>query len=307
MAIAMGIAVSVASIGALAVYGSGDDEEKIQLANKNPEDLSRYIFLPGSVMGLGSGLVKIRIPEIMGAPAALAQLYFGHLFMNNSVSLKDIYKSQETVLPSQIQLSKGFGVLGSWLPQGISPSLQVLTNTRFYPSMMPIVPDWMEDLDEYAQYDKYTSRTAKALGDLTRDNIELSPKKIDFFVRAQGGRAVSLIQNLAESSLYGDPVKTYINIFEESDRFLFTGRIYNKFYEMRDEAKSELKALNSHDHIYIVSDEILDNVKEKVGEYDQIDREISQMRDIMNNGGTVPVESQRSIFRRLQEITKDEL
>ena len=305
---AIGIMATLASTGAILVYGFGDDDEKIALSNQNPEELARFIFLPGSAFGMKSGLIKIRIPEQGGNIAAAAQLYWAHHFMDNKVQFSDIYRTQETVLPSQLRFSQGLGLAGTYLPQAISPSLQTITNTRFYPHLSPIVPDWMKDLDEYAQYDKYTSRTAKAVGEITKDSyVEVSPKKVDFFIRAQGGRSVSLLMGLTEAALYGDPVKTYINIFEESDRFLFTGRVYNKFYEMREEANQELRALTLKKNDYPISNEILNEAKGRVKLFNEVHEMLSVIGDAITQGNDVPMEQRKQMFEMLQSITKEEL
>jgi hypothetical protein len=305
---AIGIMTTLASTAAIMVYAFGDDDEKIALANQAPEELARFIFIPNSMFGGKSGLIKIRIPEQGGNIAAAAQLYWQNRFMDAKIDFTDIYKTQEAMLPSQLRASQGLGLLGSYLPQAISPSIQAVTNTRFYPTMAPIVPDWMQDMDEYAQYDKYTSRTAKAIGELTQDEfIEISPKKVDFFVRAQFGRSVSLVQGLAEAALFGDPVKTYVNIFEDSDRFLFTGKIYNKFYEMRDEANEELRALKSTGKFYPVSYDILAKTEARVSIYNSIHKQLTEVGDAINNGVDVPIETRKALYDQLVNITNEEL
>ena len=305
---AIGIMTTLASTAAIMVYAFGDDDEKIKLANQAPEELARFIFIPNSMFGGKSGLIKIRIPEQGGNIAAAAQLYWQNQFMDAKISFTDVYKTQEALLPSQLRASQGLGLLGSYLPQAISPSIQAVTNTRFYPTMAPIVPDWMQDLDEYAQYDKYTSRAAKAIGELTQDEfVEISPKKVDFFIRAQFGRSASLVQGLAESALFGDPVKTYVNIFEESDRFLFTGKVYNKFYEMRDEANEELRALKAMGNLYPISEEIYSAVSARASVYNDVHKDLTTVGDALNNGIDVSIEIRKQLYDRLLMITKEEL
>lgn len=306
VSMAIGIMATIAASGALATYMYGDDDEKMQLANQNPEELAKYLFMPASIFGLKSGLIKIRVPEQGGNIAAAVQLYLQHQYMDNEIGFDDVYRSQESALPRQLQFSQGLGIIGSYLPQAVSPSIQALTNTRFYPHLAPIVPDWMDDLDEYSQYDKYTSRTAKAIGDLTRDSfMELSPKKIDFMIRAQGGRAVALVQGLAESAIFGDPMKTYVNIFEESDRFMLTGRLYNRFYELREEAKEELKALRLEEKRYIFSDHIID-AEIRVDDLEAIHEDLMDMGERMRNGENVSIEERRQMFKRLQAIEMED-
>lgn len=303
MAMAVGILTTVATTGALATYLYGDDDEKMQLANQEPEELARFIFLPASIFGLKSGLIKIRIGEQGGNVVAAVQLYYQHLFMKRGLKFSDFYRSQEVALPAQLHFSQGLGLVGSWLPQAFSPAIQVMTNTRFYPHMAPIVPEWMDDLDEYAQYDKYTSRTARAIGMITRDSfMELSPKKVDFFIRAQFGRTSSLIIGLAESAVFGDPMKTYVNIFEEADRFMLTGRVYNKFYELLDEAKSEYLALKK---MPSVRPDLVDAAKIRLGELEEVHKDLSDMSDRMYNNTQVPLAERRMMFRRLQTVTRD--
>jgi hypothetical protein len=124
-AVAVGIMATLATTGALAVYLGGDDDEKMAMANQNPEELGRFIFLPASIFGLNSGLIKIRIPEQGGNIAAAAQLYMQHLYMNGEITFSDVYRSQENLLPPQLHFSQGLGIIGSYLPQAISPSTPI--------------------------------------------------------------------------------------------------------------------------------------------------------------------------------------
>ncbi len=308
IATAIGIMATLAATGALAVYMAGDDDEKRQLADLEPEEYSKFIFLPGSVFGLSSGLIKIRIPETGGNIAGAANIYFAHLYMNRPLLFSDIYKSQEAALPAQLQFSKGFGVFGSYLPQAISPEIQTVSNTRFYPHLMPIVPDWMKDLDEYAQYDKYTSRTARAIGDLTKDGlVEVSPKKFDFYIRSKFGRTTTLIQSLAEAAIYNERPRSYINIFQESDRFMFTGRVYNKFYELRDEAKQEYAAIKSQAEIFNLPASKVDEAKYKLEEFEYLHKDIQYLRDKIDNNIKVSDREKKDIFDKLMMLTKDEI
>lgn len=308
MASAIGIMATLAASGALAVYMLGDDDEKRQLANMEPEEYAKFIFIPGSLFGMKPQLIAIRIPETGGNIAAAAQLYFSHLYMNRPLLFSDLYKSQEAALPAQLHVSQGLNVYGSWLPQAISPEIQVITNTRFYPHAMPIVPEWMADLDEYAQYDKYTSRTARALGELTRDElIEISPKKFDFYERAKFGRTITLIHSLAEAALYNEKPRSYINIFQESDRFMFTGRVYNKFYELRKEAKQEYTAVKSQAPIFNLPASQVDEAKARMDEYEYLHKEIQYLRDKIDNNINVSDAEKKAIFDKLMVLTKDEL
>lgn len=298
-------ATVITAMGSLITYLVGDDDEKEMLADQLPEDYARWIYLPRSVFGGKPGLVRFRMPEQIGVAGGMTQLYFANLFKNQPLVFEDIYKVLEAPLPQQIHLSQGPGMLMSAIPTAIAPEVQTMTNTRFYPELLPIVPPNLQDYAEWRQYDKYSSRAARAVGDMTADNLQISPKKFDFYVRAKFGRATQLVQSIAEAVIYGDEVKAYNPMWQEYDRTAFTGRIYNRFWDIRAEANQTAKSLNLR-NTKGQSPRLWAKAELKAATLNFKAKLLMMALDDVANGKELPDEKKRELFNMIQQVVKEE-
>lgn len=301
----MALATTIGGSAALLTYLLGDDDEKDMLANQPVSDYARWIYLPASAFGFKPGLIRFRVPEQIGVPLGWTQLYFAHQFRQQPLKFADMYKVLEAPLPQQVHLSQGPGVLMSSIPTAIAPEIQVLTNTRFYPELLPIVPPNMQDYAEWRQYDKYSSRAAKAVGDLTADNLKISPKKFDFYVRAKFGRATQLVQSLAEAAIFGDEVKTYIPMWQEYDRVGLTGRMYNQFWDIVANANRQAKSLDIRNTPGAVP-RLFAEAKLKAALLNIKAKQLGMALDQISAGQELPAEKKRELYNMILQVVKEE-
>lgn len=285
----------------LITYMFGNEDEKEQLADQPPSELARWIYIPNSVLGMEeSGFVKLRIPENFGSGLGMAQLYMAHHYKDKPLMFKEFAQAGETILPQQTRPTQGiFGNLTAALPTAISPSVQIATNTKFYPQFMPLVPKSLSNKLPKDQYNKYSSETAKAVGKA----LNMSPIMIDFWVRNQFGRSTALVQSMAESAVTGNEVKAYIPIFQEYDRFLFSGRMYNRFWDMKEAAEQTYNSVKDDPN---ASMEMKAQAQLEKKNFQATGDVITKAQDHVNSGKELSEDQKRDLFRHINEVTSTE-
>lgn len=305
VAAAQALLITLGISASALTYLLGSDDEKELLADEQPSELSRWIYIPKSVLGFNNtGFVKVRIPEQFGAMLGMAQIYMAKLFKDKPATFKDLLQAGEAGLPSALQPSKGpFGMMLSALPTAISPTVQTATNTRFYPQLMPIVPKGLQYRTPENQYTKYSSELAKWLGRATADNFKMSPVKTDFWIKNTFGRSTSLIISLAESAFTGKDVNAYIPVHQEYDRFLFTGRMYNNFWDKHDNSKQVYQSLN-HDQNASIEMKADAFIEQK--NYEKSAAVIRGAMDVVNGGKELTDQQKRDLFDHINKITSQQ-
>ncbi|MEK7111794.1 MAG: hypothetical protein AAB875_00545, partial [Patescibacteria group bacterium] len=86
MATVTGAVISTALTSAIMMMKFSDDEDKRLLAEQPARELARALFFPNP---LGKGLIRIRIPEQMGAVTGLIYLYVIQNYKRNKASFDD--------------------------------------------------------------------------------------------------------------------------------------------------------------------------------------------------------------------------
>jgi len=230
--------------GMLVSFIFGDDDEKNMLLNKTDEDFAKYIFIPKSIFGIKSGLFQIRIPETLGFLGPYMAAYYKAIIASKALGVKvdpnyfEATKANTQILPPQYNLPKVFmeddkakaalGYLGrGFVPQLLSPGVQSMSNTRFYPDLMPIVSP-ADASDVRLQYNQYTSIFARHLG----EQMHISPKHVDFLFRGYGGRTAALSIDIIEHYITKQkPEFNTENPFVvNADRYKFSGELSNAFF-----------------------------------------------------------------------------
>lgn len=202
---------------AIAVMKGSSDEQKRLLAEQPVRNLSRYLYFPSPN---GKDLIKIRIPEQMGVFTGMAYLYVFEKYGGNEAVFNDYLDVVSSAIPEQVQFWNPSKAGQSWLPQVIKPAIQTIFNTKTFPEIAPIVPYYMQGRTPSEQYNNYTSRVAKAVGQW----LNISPAKFEFFIRAQFGAVGGAVLG----KLPGNPITI------QEKEYVMTGRSYNRFYENRE-------------------------------------------------------------------------
>jgi hypothetical protein len=260
----------MALTSAIATMLYGDEEDKRVLGNLPAEELSRAIYIPNPV---GKGFIRIRVPEQIGALTGLAYLYVIQHYDGNKATFDDYMRTLSSAVPRQFNVYQPDEMLFAWTPQVLKPGLEVATNTRSYPNLMPIEPEWMKDA--YATKDRYTDYTsyiAKKLGQWSG----LSPAKIDYFIKAQSGVVGNFLMGMGDFAQGDFKRLERINpVTRNENTFSMLGRTYNNFYNMKDFYTHQYNELKS-EHSY--SDEEADRIKQTYKTYNDLAKQMTDAR-----------------------------
>ena len=210
-------------MGILSQLNEDEREEYInQLANTPVSELSRAMWLPTPG---GIGLVRYRIPEPLGAATGLVYMAIVNWYTDHDFTAKEFADMMTEWVPDQFNITDPGKAMWSAVPQIAKPSLETWTNTRTYPEVAPIVPQYLQDKPERMQYTDYTSEVAKSIGRV----LGWSPAKIEHWVRNQFGA----VGGAGLGKLQANP------IFRQMDEYITRGRIPNKFFQSKDQISEQ--------------------------------------------------------------------
>jgi hypothetical protein len=128
-------------------------------------------------------------------------------------------------------LVDSYGGVG-YLPAFIKPAIEVATNYSFFLES-PIVGAGMQQRETALQYTESTSELSKMLGSIAN----ISPAKLDYFIRAYSGMAGAMFLSLSDS-LASDKLDKPIYKIPQISTFMYdpTGRGFKSdFYQLREE------------------------------------------------------------------------
>ena len=246
---------------AILVMKNASEKQKRLLSEQPVRNMSRYLYFPSPNK---KDLIKVRIPEQFGVFTGMAYIYVIQRYEGNKASFNDYLNIATSAVPEQINFTQPKKQILSFIPQVLKPSVSVASNTKTYPEVLPIVPQYMLDKKPSEQYNNYTSRVGKFLGQLTN----ASPILVDYWVKNQFGVVGGLLVDKTPTNP--------INIQEKD--FVMSGRSYNQFYDNRtiinqqyEDTKDNPKKYNEQD-IY--------DIKEQKNMYGNISTMLSDMRKI---------------------------
>jgi hypothetical protein len=227
----------------------------------------------------------MRIPEQLGAFTGLAYLYVIQNYGGNKVSFDNYVDTITSAIPEQINILDPKKMVLSYIPQVLKPSVLVASNTKTFPEVGPIVPQFVVDRKPSEQYNAYTSKVAKTIGQLTNT----SPMLIDYWIKNQFG----VVGGLFVGKVPSDP----INIQEKD--YVMSGRSYNKFYDDRTIVQQQYSTIKENQQNY--SDAEKAEVKQKQKVYTEMSDVLSDMRKI-NNTIDLPIEIRELAYDVLLNI-----
>jgi hypothetical protein len=297
-ALVAGSIMALQIVAALATMGGADDDDLELLSKMEPEDLSKFIFIPNSLFG-GKGLTKIRVPEQIGWPGALTIMSMLQHRKQVRYSSNEYTRAVTTQVPRQFNFLEPEQAMFAWMPQVVRPSVEVVTNKRSYPEIRPIVPLYLEKRRPEFQTNKYTSETAIALGNITG----YSPIKIDYFIKSQFGKIPVAAIDLVETQVTGKESKASSPITQvDIANYEFRGRQFNAFYKnatywkkVKDSNRQMMESGN-------YSDEDRFNLINSANQYEIVEDLISQLSDKVREGKDVPKELRKTLIKTVEEL-----
>ena len=129
-----------------------------------------------------------------------------------------------------------------YMPAAIKPALEVSINYSFFLES-PIVGAGLRNLDPRLQFTESTSELAKILGGIAN----ISPAKIDYFMRAYTGMAGAMALDLSDAALNPDRMEKPIYKIPQISSFMYdpTGRgLKSNFYKFREDVTEVRDTIN---------------------------------------------------------------
>jgi hypothetical protein len=276
-----------ASMG-VALFGT--DDQKRLFANQSIESLTKYIFLPSPN---GKDLISIRIPEQMGVLTGTLNVFtIDNMLHGNKAGLQDYFDVMSNALPQQFDILNWKKALMNWTPTGLKTLYEIALNTRSYPDIMPIVPPYMENEKEKFQYNEYTSGVSKLIGDI----FNISPMKVDYFIKNQLGRTWELLIN---------PEKyAKIPLTMQEKYYQMAGRSYNTFYNLKENAEKEYNSLEKEKET--VDKDYINTTIEKHYLYDRAGNLLSDTKKLLKETKELPSEYKDKVFKMLVAFDRNE-
>jgi hypothetical protein len=278
-----------------------DDEDKEMLAEQEPSELAKYIYVPNKLFG-GKGFTRIRFGNEFGSISAPIEMMILQNKGLANYNFKDYLDATTTAVPQQFNLFKPVEAIWSYTPQIVRPSLEVGFNVKTYPNVRPIVPYGISFKSPMNQYNQYTTETSKYLGQL----VGLSPMKIDYFVKAQFGKVPDMLLRNVEEIAFDKKNKSRSQIFLQEEQYVLSGRNYVDFYEKNkywEQLYNDIRtSKNSGVELTNKQLEIIQNHKI----FDATSNILSELRDRVNKGEELSRETKHAAFELLKELNSSD-
>jgi hypothetical protein len=278
-----------------------DDDDKRMLAEQEPSELGKYIYVPNKLFG-GKGFTRIRFGNEFGTISAPIEMM---ILQNKGLAkynYKDYLDATTTAIPQQFNIFKPIEALWAYTPQIVRPSLEVGFNVRTYPNVRPIVPYGVSFKSPMNQYNQYTTETSKYLGKLAG----VSPMKIDYFIKAQFGKVPDMLLRKTEEIVVGKENKSKSQIFLQEEQYVLAGKNYTDFYENNkywDELYNDTKSIRksgvdlNKEQLEVIENHKIFNNTESI---------IKKMRDKVNENIELPEYLKQSAFELLIDLNNSD-
>ena len=224
-------AITAAQITAFAtVLRLATDDQEEQYKDLSPGELNKYMWVPDPD---GKGLIKIRFPDALNIYGSMINMYLADKFLGTKYTTKDYVDVSTSVLPTQFNPTDIEQAFYSWVPQLAKPSLQLITNTKDFPSIRPLESQSQLAKEPELRYTDSTSVMAKKLGDM----LGWSPIKIDHFITQSFGRTSGYITG--KPGIY-NPLSSMTKEY-----YFESGRRLQEYYNIKTENDQKYNSFNN--------------------------------------------------------------
>ena len=186
----------------------------------------------------GTG-VKIPVaPEVGLFFKVLPEQLYRAVFTEGTQTPQDAEAVMGRIRDASIAALGGVGVM----PAAVMPFLEVMTNYSFF-FERPIVGAGMRNLDPNLQFTESTSELAKLLGGIGN----MSPMKVDYFIRAYTGMAGAIVLDTTDALANPDRLSKPIYRIPQISTFMYdpSGRgLKSNFYDFREDIAEVRDTIN---------------------------------------------------------------
>lgn len=272
------LAVTAAMVGSAAwLMEKATEDQKNAYKDLDPRELAMYLWYPSPD---GKRLLKVRIPEQMGSLATMINMAMANEILNAKYGAGDIINGGTAFLPDQLDVSDPGRMFFSALPQFVKPLIGVLTNTREFPKIRPLVNQALQYQEPRFQFHENTSELGKWIG----DKLNISPIKVDYLIEGYMGRTTRFIT--------GKPIS---NPFIR-EWYFTAGRNLQDYYEIREATRARIKSVN--DGMRTISNDEWNQLKGKAETIKETERLLGTLRDIKKSGDQAKYEEDIRSIRR---------
>lgn len=223
------------------------DDQKEKYKDMEGEYFSRYLFLPSRN---GVDLNRYRIPEQMTFLAAPMNMFLQNYLMGNNYTGGDMMGAGTAFIPENLDptvfipnsvIDDNFSpetFFWGWMPQAITPELEVFFNRRTWPKVRDLEPQWMISGQNSLLPQDRSFSTTSGVAEWIGDQMELSPIKVDHYLQGVFGRTVKMLTK--PKSEFEKQMQPYLQ------RYYFTaGRNVQDFYEQAEKTEQLLGSIKS--------------------------------------------------------------
>jgi hypothetical protein len=250
------------------------DEQKRLMNNLSPDELSKSIFIP---LPDKKNFIRIGVPDQVGFLMGAAQLYVIENYGGNKATFDEYADALTNFIPDQLNITQPQKAFMSSIPTTFRATADVITNTKTYPDLLPVEPEYMKSKLPKDRYTEYTSKMAKLIGSI----FNTSPIKIDYWVKNQFGTLSSLMMNSLDY-IEGDfdKLKARIPLLRNENEFALYGRSYNNFYNKRELITQQYNRLKGNHNL---SDSEANELKNMNQTYNKVGKLITNAHELANN------------------------
>lgn len=288
--------LTTALTSSMYTMNNGSDEQKRLLANQPARELGRAIFFPSPD---GKTLIRIPVPEMIGGITGLTQLFVINSYSENKVKFKDYLDALSQTVPNQLDITDPKQAITSWIPQVMKPTLEATFNTKSYPEVAPIVPDYMKNFAKDEQYTDYTSKVAKFIGKIT----DSSPMIVEHWIKNQFGSVGNLLMGIGDYA-EGDisRVKSRIGLMRQEEGFIMSGRAYNNFYDQKLATEQEWNKIKNDKG---VGDNLKKEVLKRYDLNNDINEALSTLRQVLKVDKNLPEDIKQKTYELILKINNN--
>lgn len=282
----MSAIIATAMAGALLYMRDKASEEQLkELKNTDPEYLTQYIFVPKSN---GEGFWRVPVPQNLAVFGGIVNMAIIDKWLGADYDTKEYLRGIGNALPQQLNPTDLYKWIFSFFPQVILAPAQTALWMRTYPRPIPVENNADKRLPSQLRFNEKTSPGAKFLGQTgIAQNLDLSPKKIDFLTTVWLGRASGL-------ALGNQRALNVLSGFEQNYEWE-NNRTMQKYWNIKKEIDQNTAANKKGINIPIDS--------YKQAQIKVIDKAMKNYKDYMKEGD----EAAARIERRIAENTAEKL
>lgn len=267
------LSMMAASAGAMLalLHKNDDDEQKQILKTLTPDEMSKYLYFPNPYSD--KRLIKVRIPEQMGAIVALQNMMLIRGADQTNYKWSEWGEAGASFLPTQLNPFNPMQMLFSYIPPAPKTAIETVAGFKTYPNVRSIETERDKLLPPSERFNKYSSPVAIFLG----HELDWSPKKIDHFLEGTLGRSVKYVT--------GKPNTYNVQDVFAKEMYFEASRQVQLYYNVKERNAQQVKAFEmglrdydkDQENLLYQREDLLIDIETAMQEYKEINEDENKM------------------------------